>query len=118
MVATVNSDHSSYFFCESVVLGSNSTLKSDIFVGLALGWLRFPSCKKSQYFGGKILIFGATGAVGSSLAKLLNGNSNEIHLIGKNETEVSRLSEETGGSFSVADVTDPSFIEKIDSDLK
>ena len=67
---------------------------------------------------GKILIFGATGAVGSSLAKLLNGNSNEIHLIGKNETEVSRLSEETGGSFSVADVTDPSFIEKIDSDLK
>ena len=52
MVATVNSDHSSYFFCESVVLGSISTLKSDIFVGLALGWLGFPSCKKSQYFGG------------------------------------------------------------------
>ena len=52
MVATVNSDHSSYFFCESVVLGSNSTWKSDIFVGLALGWLRIPSCEKSQYFGG------------------------------------------------------------------
>jgi len=30
MVATVNSDHSSYFFCESVELGSNSTWKSDI----------------------------------------------------------------------------------------
>ena len=67
---------------------------------------------------GKILIFGATGAVGSSLAKLLNENSISTHLIGKNEEEISRLSEETNGSYSVADVTDPSFIEKIDSDLK
>ena len=66
----------------------------------------------------KILIFGATGAVGSSLAKLLNENSISTHLIGKNEEEISRLSEETNGSYSVADVTDPSFIEKIDSDLK
>ena len=66
---------------------------------------------------GKILIFGATGAVGSSLAKLLNENSIAPHLIGKNEEEISRLSEETNGSYSVANVTDPSFIEKIDSDL-
>ena len=36
---------------------------------------------------GKILIFGATGAVGSSLAKLLNENSIATHLIGKNEEE-------------------------------
>ena len=64
------------------------------------------------------MIFGATGAVGSSLAKLLNENSISTHLIGKNEEEISRLSEETNGSYSVADVTDPSFIEKIDSDLK
>ena len=41
---------------------------------------------------GKILIFGATGSVGSSLAKLLSGKSTEIHLIGKNEEEVSKLS--------------------------
>ena len=67
---------------------------------------------------GKILIFGATGAVGSSLAKLLNENSIATHLIGKNEEEISKLSEETNGSYSVANVTDPSFIEKIDSDLK
>ena len=67
---------------------------------------------------GKILIFGATGAVGSSLSKLLNSSSREIHLIGKNEEEVSKLSEETGSSHSVVDVTDPSFIEKIDSDLQ
>ena len=66
---------------------------------------------------GKILIFGSTGAVGSSLAKLLKGGSKEIHLIGKNEEEVSKLAKETGGSYSIADVTDPNFIEKIDKDL-
>ena len=65
---------------------------------------------------GKILIFGSTGAVGSSLAKLLK-DSNKIHLIGKNEEEISKLAEETNGSFSVADVTDPNLIENIDKDL-
>ena len=67
---------------------------------------------------GKILIFGASGAVGSSLAKLLNGVSKEIHLIGKSEGEVSKLAEETNSSFSIADVTASNLIEKIDSDLK
>ena len=52
----------------------------------------------------KILIFGATGAVGSSLAKLMQNGSTECHLIGKSQDEVSRLSDETGHSFSVADV--------------
>ncbi len=66
----------------------------------------------------KILIFGATGAVGSALAKLLNDSSKEIHLIGKNEVEVSKLSKETGGSYSVIDVTDSNFIEKIETDLQ
>ena len=67
---------------------------------------------------GKILIFGATGAVGSSLAKLLSDSSKEIHLIGKNEEEVSKLSEQTGGSSSVVDVTDPGFIDKIETDIQ
>ena len=65
----------------------------------------------------KILIFGATGAVGSSLAKLLKDSPNECHLIGKNEEEVSRISDETGHSFSVADVLEDNFIDKIQQDL-
>ena len=65
---------------------------------------------------GKILIFGATGAVGSSLAKSLRNNS-ECHLIGKNQEVVSRLADETGHSFSVADVLEDNFIEKIEQDL-
>ena len=52
----------------------------------------------------KILIFGATGAVGSSLAKLMQNGPTGCHIIGKNLEEVSRLADETGHSFSVADV--------------
>jgi len=67
---------------------------------------------------GKILIFGATGAVGSSLARLLKDNSSDVHLVGKNEEEVSKLSKEIGSSYSVTDITDQNFIENIDTDIK
>ena len=36
----------------------------------------------------KILIFGATGSVGSSLAKLVKDSSMDAHLIGKNVKEI------------------------------
>ena len=65
----------------------------------------------------KILIFGATGAVGSSLAKLMSSGSGACHLIGKNEEEISKLSDETGHSYSIADVLDENFIEKIEQDV-
>ena len=65
----------------------------------------------------KILIFGATGSVGSSLAKLVKDSSMDAHLIGKNEGEISNLKDQTGFSHSIADVTDPNFIETIERDL-
>ena len=66
----------------------------------------------------KILIFGATGAVGSALANLLKSDSIEAHLIGKNEEEVSRLSDETGFKCSVADVLEENFVEKVQKDIE
>ena len=66
---------------------------------------------------GKILIFGATGAVGSSLAKLFRDDPIECHLVAKNKEDVSRLSDETGHPFSVADVLEDNFIEKIEKDV-
>ena len=65
----------------------------------------------------KILIFGATGSVGSSLAKLVKDSSMDAHLVGKNEKEISTLKDQTGFSCSIADVTDPNFIDIIDKDL-
>ena len=34
------------------------------------------------------------------------------------EEEISKLSEQTGGSYTVADVTDPSFVEKVKEKLR
>ena len=69
----------------------------------------------------KFLIIGATGAVGSSLVKLIKDDdrlANQAHLVGKNEDEISKLSNETGFSYTIADVLQPDFLEKIEKDLK
>ena len=51
------------------------------------------------------------------MAKLIKDDSLEAHLIGKSEDEVSRLSEETGFKYSVADVLEENFVEKIQKDI-
>ena len=64
----------------------------------------------------KYLVFGATGAIGSSLATQLKESSHDVHLIARNEDEVKVIAEELGCSFSVADVLEEGFIEKFKTD--
>jgi len=64
----------------------------------------------------KYLIFGATGSIGSSLAEQLTNSENEVHLIARNEDELKPLSEKLGCTYSVADVLEENFIEKVKSD--
>ena len=65
----------------------------------------------------KYLIFGATGSVGSSLAEQLKNSGNDIHLVARNENEVKTLAEKLGCSYTVADVLEDGFIEKVKSDV-
>ncbi len=65
----------------------------------------------------KYVIFGATGSIGSSLAEQLKNSGNDIHLVGRNESELSSVSEKLGCSHTVADVLEDGFIEKIKSDI-
>ena len=65
----------------------------------------------------KYLIFGATGSVGSSLAEQLKNSGNDIHLVARNENEVKAISEKLGCSFTVADVVEDDFIEKVKADI-
>jgi NAD(P)-dependent dehydrogenase (short-subunit alcohol dehydrogenase family) len=65
----------------------------------------------------KYLIFGATGSVGSSLAEQLKNSDNDIHLVARNESEVKTIAEKLGCSYTVADVLEDGFIEKIKSDI-
>ena len=64
----------------------------------------------------KYLIFGATGSIGSSLAEQLADSGHEVHLIARNETELKPLSEKLGCTYSVADVLEENFIEKVKAD--
>ena len=65
----------------------------------------------------KYVIFGATGSIGSSLAEQLKNSGNNIHLVARNESELSPISEKLGCSHTVADVLEEGFIEKVKSDI-
>ena len=65
----------------------------------------------------KYLIFGATGSVGSSLAEQLKNSGSDIHLVARNESEVKAIAEKLGCSYTVADVLEDGFIEKVKSDI-
>ena len=65
----------------------------------------------------KYLIFGATGSIGSSLAKQLKDTGHDAHLISRNKEELKSMSEKLGFSYTVADVLDDGFIDKIKSDV-
>ena len=67
---------------------------------------------------GKFLIFGATGSIGSSLAEQLNKSGiTNVHLVGRNENEVVAISQKLGFTYSIADVLENNFIEKIKKDI-
>ena len=65
----------------------------------------------------KYLIFGATGSVGSSLAEQLKNSDSDIHLVARNESEVKAFAEKLDCSYTVADVLEDGFIEKVKSDI-
>ena len=64
----------------------------------------------------KYLIFGATGSIGSSLATMLKQSDFDIHLVARQEDLVSHLANELDCSFTVADVLEENFIEKVKAD--
>ena len=65
----------------------------------------------------KYLIFGATGSIGSSLAEKLKNSGQDIHLVARNESELTPIVEKLGCSHTVADVLEEGFIEKVKSDV-
>ena len=59
------------------------------------------------------LIIGATGAIGSALARKLVSQGKSVHLVARNEPEVSALGKELNASFTVADVLTESYSDEI-----
>ena len=66
----------------------------------------------------KYLIVGATGSIGSSLAEQLYASEKEIHLVSRNVEETKSLSEKFNCSYTIADVLEEKFVDKIKSDIE
>ena len=66
----------------------------------------------------KKLILGASGSIGSSLAKKLVESGDQVHLAGREEVSLSSLASELNSSFTTCDVIEENFCEKILNDLK
>ena len=65
----------------------------------------------------KYLVFGATGSIGSSLSEQLVNSEHNVHLVGRNESELKSISEKLGCTSTVADVLEDGFIEKVKNDI-
>jgi len=66
----------------------------------------------------KYLIFGATGAIGSSLASQFYNDKSDCHLIGRNEEELEKLAEKLKYTYSVCDVLKLDFTNNLKKDLE
>ena len=51
------------------------------------------------------------------MAEQLKNSGNDIHLVARNESEVKAIAEKLGCSYTVADVLEDGFIEKVKSDI-
>ena len=65
----------------------------------------------------KYLIVGATGSIGSNLAEQLYNSGKEVHLIGRNENQTKSLSEKLNCTYTIADVLEDGFVNKIKSEI-
>ena len=65
----------------------------------------------------KKIILGATGSIGSALAKKLVNDGDQVHLAGRDEESLSTLATELNSTFTTCDVLEENFSEKILNDL-
>ncbi len=65
----------------------------------------------------KYLIVGATGSIGSSLATQLYESGKEVHLVGRDENQTKSLSEKLNSAYSIVDVLDDGFVDKIKTNI-
>jgi NAD(P)-dependent dehydrogenase (short-subunit alcohol dehydrogenase family) len=65
---------------------------------------------------GKILIYGASGGIGSATARLLAGKGHALHLAGRDADAINALCDELDASASIGDVLDDGFISQVSAD--
>ena len=65
----------------------------------------------------KKVILGATGSIGSTLAKNLVSSGDEVHLVGRDESSLSALANELNSTFTICDMLEENLSDKMFNDL-
>ena len=65
----------------------------------------------------KYIIFGATGAIGKSLANQLYDNKLDCHLVARNEEQLKEIAQKLNCTYSVCDVLKINFVDDLLKDL-
>ena len=61
----------------------------------------------------RIIIYGGSGGVGASTAKLLSRQGYSLHLVARSEERLAAISNDLGASYTVGDVTDPTLFDRV-----
>lgn len=64
----------------------------------------------------KVLIYGGSGGIGSSLSRLLHSQGYNIHIVGRNEIKLSALAAELDCGYTCGNVTDKSLFNRVSQD--
>lgn len=61
----------------------------------------------------KIIVYGATGGIGSETARRLHAEGCSLHLVARKEDELSQLADELNAGYTVGDVTDSNIFARV-----
>lgn len=64
----------------------------------------------------KIVIFGATGAIGSTTARLLAAKGESLHFVGRDGAKLEAIADELGASSTQGDVLDEKLFARVAED--
>lgn len=62
---------------------------------------------------GTFLIYGGTGGIGSSIARLLSARGHAVHIAGRSADKAEALAKETGCTYSLVDLADTAGIARV-----
>ena len=66
--------------------------------------------------GGKYIIYGGSGGIGSALARRLTQAGKDVHLVGRNQAGVTALADQLQAGYTVGDVTDAELFPRVAED--
>ncbi len=65
-----------------------------------------------------VIIYGATGAIGSATAKLLYDRKHKLHLVGRNQEKLTKLGDDFNAGITIGDVNESDLFKRVNNDIE